>query len=323
MKILFGHQAMSSFVEKDLRILEQAHEVREYRFRGVRDLPGLVQNVMWCDITFSWFGKLHAFYAVLFSKLLRKKSVVVAGGDDVARVPEIKYGLFCSWWKKYCPLFVFKYADLILCVSESNRSETLVNAKADPRKVKVLYHGFDGEVFRRTPHIEKEDIVLTVGRVTEETLAKKGLDLFVRSANLLPKRQLFLVGPQTDSAIDMLRREAPENVTFTAGLYGDDLVKMYSRAKVYVQASIHESFGCSVAEAMLCECVPVVSRHGALPEVVGDCGFYIDKLDSQELAARIEEALHSDMGKRARERVLQLFPLERRRGGLLGAIASL
>jgi hypothetical protein len=79
MKILFGHQEMSSFVEKDLRILEQAHEVREYRFRGVRDLPGLVQNVMWCDITFSWFGKLHAFYAVLFSKLLRKVSHV---GDE-------------------------------------------------------------------------------------------------------------------------------------------------------------------------------------------------------------------------------------------------
>jgi glycosyltransferase involved in cell wall biosynthesis len=323
MKVLFAYQKLASFVEKDLRILQEVHVVRECHFRGIRDLPGLFQGVWWSDVTFSWFGKLHAFFSVLFSKLLGKKSVVVAGGDDVAKVPEIGYGLFASRWKKWCALFVFKYADLILCVSESNRAETLSNARADPRKVKMLYHGFNVRTFRLMSEVQKEDIVLTVGRVTAETIYIKGLKLFVQSAHYLPDREFVLIGPWGDGTIDKLKKIAPKNVTFAGGVYGDELIRMYSKAKVYVQTSMHESFGCSVAEAMLCECVPVVSRYGALPEVVGDCGLYVDNLEPEEVAMRIEQALHSGLGVRARERIMRLFPLDKRRDELLAVLKEL
>lgn len=102
MKILFVHQGLQPFVKKDLDILQETHEVRCIELKGsFVDIAGniihLWAGVVWCDLTFSWFGKLHAFFAVLFSKMLRKKSIVIAGGDDVARVPEIKYGMFCFW----------------------------------------------------------------------------------------------------------------------------------------------------------------------------------------------------------------------------------
>ena len=41
------------------------------------------------------------------------------------------------------PLFVFKYADLILPVSKSNLMETIENTSAAHELVKLLYHGFD------------------------------------------------------------------------------------------------------------------------------------------------------------------------------------
>jgi glycosyltransferase involved in cell wall biosynthesis len=73
---------------------------------------------------------------------------------------------------------------------------------------------------------------------------------------------------------------------------------------------------------MLCECVPVVSRRAALPEVVGDCGVYVDNLTPEALANGILQALTfgPEWGKRARQRVVELFPLEKRRAGLLAAI---
>ena len=116
MKILFIRQDLMSFVRKDLEILQSAHQVRDLQFRGLRDLSGLLNGVIWADLTFSWFGKLQAFFSVLFSKLMSKKCVVVAGGDDVANEPDIEYGMFSFWWKKWCPLFIFRYADLILSV---------------------------------------------------------------------------------------------------------------------------------------------------------------------------------------------------------------
>lgn len=322
MKILFVYQSLLSFVEKDLNSLQSLYQVRSLKFRGLRDAPALVRGVLWADLTFSWFGKLHAFFTVLFSKLLGKKSIVVAGGDDVVKLelPDFKYGIFTAWWKRWCPLFVFRYADLILCVSKFNHRETVENARAKPTKVKLLYHGFDAQKWQRLKGVPKENLVLTVGQVTNETFRKKGLDLFVRSAAYLPNVPFVLVGPWHDNAIDRLRAFASPNVTFTGGLYGEDLIRICSQAKIYVQVSIHESFGCSIAEAMLCECVPVVSRRAALPEVVGDCGFYVDELNPEAVAAQVEKALASDMGHRARERILRKLPLDKRRKALIAAV---
>lgn len=87
----------------------------------------------------------------------------------------------------------------------------------------------------------------------------------------------------------------------------------------------HEVFGCSVAEAMLCECVPVVLRRAALPEVVGDCGLYSDELSPQRLALQTREALEAseEMERMARARIKEQFPLSKRREKLLALIDSL
>jgi glycosyltransferase involved in cell wall biosynthesis len=330
MKIAFLHQHSWPYVRRDLDILRTAHDVCEVQMPSagrwgvgaLRDLLNIWRAVRWCDLSFSWIGSLHAFAAVLFSRLLGKKAIVVAGGDDVANEPEINYGMFAFWYKRWCPLFAFRQADLVLAVSEHNRLQTIENTGADPDKVKLLYHGFAPLKWQRMADVPKEDTVLTVGRVTGETLHVKGLELYVESARYAPAVPFVLVGPWEDGAIERLREIAAPNVRFTGGLYGDDLVRMYSQAKVYVQVSAHESFGCSLAEAMLCECVPVVSRRAALPEVAGTAGFFVDDLSPQAVAAQIKRALDSGTGRQAREQIVRAFPLEERRQALLAAISE-
>lgn len=328
MKIAFVHQHPWPYVRRDLEILRAAHDVREVQMPSAghwgpgaaRDLWQIWRAVRWCDLSFSWMGSLHAFWAVLFSRLLGKKAIVVAGGDDVANEPQLHYGMFAFWYKRWCPRFAFRRADRILAVSEHNRRQTIENAGVDPAKVKLLYHGFAPDKWQRVAGVAKEDLVLTVGRVTGETLQVKGLELYVESARHCPDVPFVLVGPWEGDAIERLRQIAAPNVRLTGGLYGDDLIEMYSRAKVYVQVSAHESFGCSLAEAMLCECTPVVSRRAALPEVAGPVGFYADDLTPQAVAAQIEQALASNQGPTARERIVGVFPLEKRRRALLAAI---
>ena len=332
------HQKLETYVAKDLRILQEKHDVRECEFIGVkntrpsrllRDVFVLIQGVWWSDLTVSWFGKLHGFFTVFFSKMLGKKSIVVSGGDDVANYPTTNgsYGLCADPVKKWFAYLTFKFCDAIICISKFNLEETIRNAKANPRKIKLIYHGFDGGAFCRLPSIEKEAMVITIGNVDRENYYRKGLKLFTETARLLPDLPLFLIGPkfgpEGDDTFDLLRKIASPNITLTEGLYGDDLVKLLSKASVYVQASEWESFGCSVAEAMLCECVPVVSRNTALPEVVGDAGFYLDELSPQELAIKIREALrHPEFGKLARKRILDNFPLAKRKDDLLQVVES-
>jgi len=61
---------------------------------------------------------------------------------------------------------------------------------------------------------------------------------------------------------------------------------------------------------MSCECVPVVTDKGALPEVVGETGFYV-KGDVDSIAKVVKKALRSN-GKNARKRIIKLFDIKKR-----------
>jgi glycosyltransferase involved in cell wall biosynthesis len=89
-----------------------------------------------------------------------------------------------------------------------------------------------------------------------------------------------------------------------------------------VQASRHEGFGLAVAEAMLAGCVPVVMNVTAMPEVVGDAGVLIESQEPVEVADGVRRALAMgpDAASRARARILESFPMESRREGILRVV---
>jgi glycosyltransferase involved in cell wall biosynthesis len=59
----------------------------------------------------------------------------------------------------------------------------------------------------------------------------------------------------------------------------------------YVQISDTETFGVAIAEAMSCGTHVVVSKRGAIPEVVGNHGVYVDHNDPDSVAAGIVDVL--------------------------------
>jgi len=330
MKILFVHQRLSTFVKIDLEILSENHTVHSIYFNGLKDIFDLWRKVIWCDITYSWFCSTHAFVTVLLSKILGKKSFVVAGGYDVANAPDIKHGVYYGSTltrkiKQALSMLTFKMVDLVLGVSKYNVEEAIKNARVSPNKIRLVYNGFDYNKFYSINTIRKEPIVLTVGDISSSTSFRKGHDLFVNCAAYLPDIQFVIVGNVFDDYAFCLKNSAPENVLFLGEILNEKLPELFRRSKVYVQTSRHESFGCAVAEAMLCECVPVVSRRTALPEVVGDCGFYVDELTPEAVANKIKEALatNEDMGKKARKRIIENFPREKRKNELMELIETL
>ena len=323
-KILFICPYFSPFIQKDLDLLRRHFDVKVGHYTGLGSIPKILKAVLWSDITFSWFADIHAFWAVLFSKIFNKKSIVVVGGYEVAKVPEINYGLMLNPKSARRVKYVLENADKVLAVSEFNKREILkcMNEKEN-EKVKLIYHGVDYNKF--TSQGEKKDnrLVISVGYVKNSNLKRKGLETFVRAAKFLPNVEFVLIGKHIDDSIRYLKSIAPVNVKFTGFVSEDDLLKYYQRAKVYVQVSAHEGFGLSLAEAMLCECVPVVTNKGAIPEVVGDAGFYVPYGNPKATAEAIKEALNTDKGKEARERIKKMFPIERREKELIGIINSL
>ena len=90
-----------------------------------------------------------------------------------------------------------------------------------------------------------------------------------------------------------------------------DLVRLYNLADIYVQPSICEGFGMPVVEAMACGRPVIANNSSSLPEVVGDAGLLFDNsvegLMDSLYKVFSDLQIREDMGKRGRERVLNLF----------------
>jgi glycosyltransferase involved in cell wall biosynthesis len=279
----------------------------------------IIREIPRSDVCYVWFGTMTAAVVVFFTKLFRKKSIVVAGGLDVANEPDINYGLMNRPLYRFFPKFTFRHADLVIAVSKHTEKELLTYAK--PKNHRVIYNGV--EINRYVPKGQKKNIVITVGEVSNHTVNKKGIKTFVETSALLPKIPFYLIGKIEDGMLDYLKPLAGSNLEFMGFTVDEELLRLYQEAKVYIQVSKHESFGCSLAEAMLCECIPVVTKCGAIPEVVGDTGIYVPYDDPKETAKAIQKAFKMERSQYARSKILHDFPLEKREIQIIQAFSQI
>ncbi|MBS3768052.1 MAG: glycosyltransferase family 4 protein [Candidatus Cloacimonetes bacterium] len=316
-----------SFIQRDINILQKHYNVRTNLFDKLPKSPFNLIKTIWkifstvkkCDISYIWFVEWRAFLTALFSRLLNKKSVLIVGGYEVVKLPEIDYGGQLSWYNRLLFRWSIKLTDRVLAVSKSIKDDIFKHTGF--AKAKVVYNGVDPDKFYAAG--TKENIVITVGYVKNSNLTRKGLENFVKTAKYLPQIKFYLIGKVLDDSIDYLKSIANDNVNFEGYVTFDKLRSYYQKAKVYVQTSAHEGFGISLAEAMLSECVPVVTSHGALPEVVGNTGFYVEYNNPEETAASIEKALNSSSGSAARQRIENHFSLSNREEQLIKIIKNL
>jgi glycosyltransferase involved in cell wall biosynthesis len=191
-------------------------------------------------------------------------------------------------------------------------------ARTDIRTVNL---GFDTD--RYTPDGGPRTNVLTVGIVDEVNVRRKGLETFLASARLLPDLPFVLVGGRPNPATERLRSIAPRNLRILGALTDDALLEEYRRARVYVQISEYEAFGSALGEAMACGCVPVGTRVGGIPTLIGDMGSYVPVHEAEATAEAIRSAHASGDGGAARARIVERFSLDRRRQALFEVIDGL
>jgi len=72
-------------------------------------------------------------------------------------------------------------------------------------------------------------------------------------------------------------------------------------------------YGTYRSNGLSCGSVPVLTNNVALPEVVGDVGFYVPYGDEKVTAEAIKEALNSNRGKEAREKIKNMFGVHSRK----------
>jgi len=321
-KVLFVYPHYASFIEKDIELLARHFDLRIIKLGGSRWRAPLVLNllrhILWADLTFSWFADNHSFLSILITMLFGKESIVTLGGYEVAKIPEMKYGLLLKRKNTLLVKYTLKNASTVLAVEKSLKKEAIENLGLGGGNIIVLPTGFDSEKFK--PKGKKQDLVVAVSTGKDWMRVKlKGIETFVGAARLIPDVKFVVVG-SLGEGIQKLQKIAPANVSFIDFLSQDELIPFLQKAKVHCQLSMREGFPNSICEAMLCECVPVGTDIPGNKTAMGDVGLIVPFGDEKATADAILEGLNSGDGKKARERIKERFSENRREAGLVEAI---
>jgi glycosyltransferase involved in cell wall biosynthesis len=205
----------------------------------------------------------------------------------------------------------------VLTVSESSARDIVADFGVDRRRISVVPLGVD-HVFR--PPAEPRVPVRIVAMASADTPMKGIATLLEAVAKLRTERDVELLlisrpkpGGRTERLIDRLA--IGDAVRFVHGISDTELAAVVGSAEIACVPSLYEGFSLPTAEAMACETPLVVSRAGAIPEVVGPDGLCADLVtpgDVGELALALEALLddplrRARMGRAGRVRALSEF----------------
>jgi glycosyltransferase involved in cell wall biosynthesis len=330
-KLVYSTSIMASFARNDVALLASRFEVVTFLFAPKRKwlTPWslfvqslfLLRHLPSTSVSVTQFGGFHSLLPVLLGRVFRVPSVISLGGFDCASFPSFYYGAHHRWpmgWITRASLR--KATHLVPCSANLVRSEQHYSTTAgdpvlqgykafDPGNTTpctVIAYGYDPERFRPIGEHASASF-LTVAQMNAPNIQRKGIDLLFAMAERFPQCRFTLVG----NTPAMRYERVPPNVELIGFVPYEELPTVYTRHTFYLQLSIWEGFPSAPCEAMLCGCVPIVSRAAALPEIVGEAGFILDHRDADQLAALMDQALASDVAaisKAARERIMRLYP---------------
>jgi len=287
------------------------HQRRFWGIRGLFVIAAFIYRLFRLDVqvVIFWFVvPLYTSFMALIARILGRKVLIITGGADAVYVPDIDWGMLKSRWHRIDFGIAMRLAHSVLPFSDAAKQIIMQNYV--PRHIETAYPAIDTRFFHPAPNPPGPCVVTCCYEYSAGNIRQKGLNIFVEAARRLPAIRFFIVGTATDQAAMALQRSAPPNVTFiphipTRAEYRDFL----QTCSVYAQLSAHEGFGVSLAEAMACGCVPVVSNRYALPEVVGNCGFVVpyNDLEATVLALQKALAMDSNFRNQVRRRVAAQF----------------
>ncbi len=204
-----------------------------------------------------------------------------------------------------------KNADGIITISEFSKKDILKFYPGTPaEKIKVIYHGFDPDVFQKERDSEKEAEIKKRLNIRGKYLLytgaiqpRKNLEIFIEAFNRLKTGHyadlsLVLAGEKAWLSENIIKkaRKSPfsADIIMPGKLKFDDLGHLFRGASVFVFPSLYEGFGIPALEAMAAKVPIILANNSSLPEVGCDAALYFEAQNPKDLADKIEKVLGSE-----------------------------
>jgi len=338
--IVYIYPSLSSFVKNDLALLRKKFNVliNTYAWNKKYNTPFfllhqfffLIFNINKCSAIFISSGGYWSLLPTLMGKLTKTNVYIILNGSDCASIPPYNYGVLRKFpLKQFCK-YSYSMASKLLPVSSSlihiknlyysdDKYSTQGFKHFFPKtttETMVLHNGCDSNFWTRINTI-KRDPNSFIAVFSESQFYLKGGDMIVEMAKIFPQLNFYIAGCNRPNN----QNKKIDNLYFLGKLSPEEIRERYSTCQFHLQLSVFEGFGCALAEAMLCECIPIGSSVNIIPEIIGNTGLIVQHKEISELVSIIKQALSinnkDELGKKARKRIINNYNIKKREQRLL------
>ncbi len=277
-----------------------------------------------CDLYYIWWWT-SGIIPLIKCKLWGKKNITIGNlhYSDPSTQGYFNRPAHIRFFVRYC----LRNSQMQLATAKIEYDDIVKLKASNPR---LVYHCIDENKYNYVEASNRENIILTLTQLTKVNIERKKVVEIIKAFKIFiekfPDYLLFIAGNTNDDGFSDIEKlvsdlKLTDKIKFVGRVSDSEKIKLYHRAKVYVQPSDFEGFGMAIAESMLCGTPAVTSRAGAVPEVAGELAVYVSPNSPQEIAKGIEQLisdtdLYGKLSREGSERIRTLFSYNIRKSAL-------
>lgn len=230
-----------------------------------------------------------------------KKTVVTVHDLGFLHFPEL-YSKTELAYQKFGLKMAIKHAWHIITPSIYTKKDIVRNFGINPKKITVIYHGYNNSLYKPRLYPKKEDeelYIFYIGRLEY----KKNIMGLIQAYELLRrepkiKHKLVLAGKPGYGYEEYseFKKTLPEKVQkdiIELGYVSDqELAGWVKNADIFFFPSYFEGFGFPIIEAMACGVPVVASKTTSIPEIAGSAAILVNPNKPFEMAAALSRLIN-------------------------------
>ncbi len=204
-----------------------------------------------------------------------------------------------------------KKSNKIIAVSNSTKQDILKFYPQIPEeKIRVIYHGFDAELFQKnisqeklenflkSYNLRKNKYLLYVGAIQPRKNLTLLVDTFSKIKKDYPEIKLVFVGEKAWLWKELMEKieksHYKEDIKIIGQVSFDKLPLFYRGASIFIFPSFYEGFGMPILESFASKTPAILSNNSSLPEIGGKGALYFENNDRNDLKDKIEKILENE-----------------------------
>jgi len=179
----------------------------------------------------------------------------------------------------------------------SHYAADIANRNLDLRKIpqKIIHNGVEIDTrkkVKRPDYLPEGPFLFTLGMV----LRKKNFHVLVDFMQQVAGYNLIIGGDKSSHYAKRLqkaiaRKKLSGRIILPGIISEEDKIFLYRHCEAFLFPSLAEGFGLPVIEAMRFGKPVFISRRSSLPEIGGDCAFYWDSFEPEQMRKTFDEKL--------------------------------